>query len=455
MKHKIRDAMRAHVATACHALPGAHQIMAGRCTKGAAYRDVLTAAIEDHYARNRKTVDPMTLAEATTRRDDFASGMELLARTYMALPKASGVIDIAGFQLRVDHGLRLAKGWSCYRASHAEDRMHDDYSDVTPCAERIAEVEDLYAQLLAQRFPELDAPRPRYVPATNGRGGGGIVFRSWNESCDPGDWEWPLRPHVAHGAMTILRQEARRHLDRSADRRDRAAELHARADEMRTRISERIATSAPDMPFNLVEVRINENWGKPRFEITYEGTGFNFRPETIESKTENGVDHYLQHVLPGIINSQRLLRARMDGDDAGNFLVEEPLVRRMQSLYGDAWKNRIAEAMANRKGFWDPENRLKAKVVQGVLRGEFNLAEGVSWRYGVLYLQTRIPDSIVTELKGKPLREVVQHPHFGEAIRIVRIENIEYAGVFCSLRIATNVPSLRIGDMEAPVAAAA
>lgn len=471
MKHKMRDAMLATLSDACDALPGAGRHLRGSRTRTAtAARTLIAASICIAY---RKGDDAVAEARKAVEHPEFPLAIERIEEIYRLAgsSKAGQILSLAGHKVEASYRVSLPGTYTNYVPSHAEDIVIDEWLHRVPCQSRIDDIVRIFVEEMAARMPDIDRSDIRHRMTDKAEHA--IAYPGWDDRCVFGDCVMGIqvRP-FAHGKLSEVRQSIRRTIDAVVKRRDQAAVLHARSNEMRAAIDAAIAKHAPDLPFNLVDLEMRDNHGNVRVHLMYEGTGFNFRPAPIESIMKKDLEHYVAHVLPGIVNAQRQLRSRMDGGDPDNVLIEEPFARLLMARHGDGWVDKVDGILSKRSGDGDKEAGWTAKFMQGVLRGDFQLADRVQWRQGTLCVPNDLPDTVLMQLQGKLLAEIVQHPHFGDGTRITAAErmygyqqdangnyakdrNGKYVKGFTHLAIKTDVPSLRIGDYRRPMAMAA
>lgn len=471
MKHKMRDAMLATLSSAIDALPGADRLLQGSRTRMATVAGTLIAG--SIRAAYRKGGDAVAEALKAVKHPDFPMVIERVDEIYKLAGRTTQtqIVMLAGHGIEVAYRVSLPGIYANQMPSHAEDVLFDEWLDRTPCQSRIEDIVRILDEEMAVRMPEIDRSGIRQF--TTDKGEQAIAYPGWDDRCVFGSCRMALqgRP-FAHGTLSDVRRSIGHMIDAGAQRCEQAAVLHGRINEMRAAIDDAIARHAPDLPFNLVDLEMRDTHGTVRVHLTYEGTGFNFRPAPIASVMKRDLDHYVAHVLPGIINGQRQLRSRMDGGDPDNVLIEEPFARALMARHGDGWVDKVDEILATRTGASDKEAGWKARFTQGVLRAGFDLADGVQWEQGTLCVPTDLPDTVLMQLPGRLLAEIVQHPHLGDGTRItaakrmygyrpdgqgnyVKDKNGRYVTGFTHLAIKTDVPSLRIGDYRRPLLKAA
>jgi len=470
MKHKMRDAMLATLSDACDALPGADgRVQDTRTRLATVARSLIAASI---VRAHRKGDDAVAEARKAVEHPEFPLVIQRAGEIYeTGGSKTVRTISLAGHDVEVSHRVSLPGAYDNYVPSHAEDSLVEEWTNRVPCRSRIDDIVRIFLEEMEARMPDID--RSRIGHCMTEKNEHAVAYPGWSEKCIFEECRMGIqaRPY-AHGRLSDVRRNIGRVIDAAVQRRDQTAELHARANEMRAAMETAIAKHAPDLPFNLVGLEMRDYYGNVRVHIAYEGTGFNFRPAPIESVMKKDLDHYVAHVLPGIINAQRQLRSRMDGCDPDNVLIEEPFARLLMARHGDGWVEKVDGILASRTGAADKEAGWTARLAQGVLRGGFQLTDKVRWEHGTLWIPTDLPDTVLMQLQGRLLAEIVQHPHFGEGTRITAAKRVygyqkdatgnyakdkngQYLQGFTHLAIKTDVPSLRIGDYRETMAKAA
>ena len=470
MKHKMRDAMLATLSDACDALPGAdRRVQDSRTRLATVARSLIAASI---VTAHRKGDDAVAEARKAVEHPEFPLVIERAGEIYE--PGGSNtlrIVSLAGHKIEVTHRVSMPGAYDNFVPSHAEDALVEEWSNRVPCKSRIDDILRIFLDEMETRMPDID--RSRIEHCMTEKNEHAISYPGWGEKCVFEECRMGIqaRPY-AHGRLSDVRKNIGHVIDAVIKRRDQAIVLHAQTNEMRAAIEASISKHAPDLPFNLVELEMRDYHGTVRVHLTYEGTGFNFRPAAVESIMKKDIDHYAAHVLPGIINAQRQLRSRMDGGDPDNVLIEEPFARLLMARHGDRWVDRVDAILSTRSGAADKEAGWTARLAQGVLRGGFQLTDKVRWDQGILSVPTDLPDTVLMQLQGRLLAEIVQHPHFGEATRITAAKRVygyqkdaaghyarakdgSYLQGFTHLAIKTDVPSLRIGDYRETMAKAA
>ena len=467
MKNNILKKVEAIISDACEALPGANNLIRDSRTRAAtALKTVLVTAITYAYEKSKKDiyvhdVDPVALARETIFHPDFANALDVIPDVIKDINNLWQDITLAGIPIS-NKSIGKVKNIGSYKLSYAEDLLVY-YTDMIPCPERIKDIIDLYHYQITEHLPEIDADLIRYEADSQGKSF--IVFQGWNEKCIQEELRDEITgSYFAHKPLNYVANRINFEISQQIERKKIATEVAKNAADIERKITEAIERIAPELNLEYRGIEILHGQCKYKTKIIYEGTTFDFQTGevvSIMSKDRNNcvtTDHYVKHVLPSLVQGQRLLNKRMSAEDATNVLVEGPLVRHMMEIFGADWVKEARAICAIPTGKKFTSAGWNARLSQGVLRGSIDLSPEVKWSKGSLHVNCVVPESVITDLPGKLLSEVVEHRFFGPETKILSASNTkrhhwnynanksEYNSV---LLLRTNIPDLRLNDFYA------
>lgn len=187
------------------------------------------------------------------------------------------------------------------------------------------------------------------------------------------------------------------------------------------------------------------------FIIEFEGTKFDFSHGKVVSKMKTTVEIYLKTVLPQFIAAQRRLQSRIDQADPQNAIIEGPVARQLENLYGNSWVNLIPDILKRPKGV--KKDGWSASLNNGIIRGQFNLNDNVRWERGTIVVEeTSFPEMVIASMVGKNLKEVVEHHTLGDHVITKAVNHKRFCGII-DVRLRCDIPDLRVGDFVERLAA--
>lgn len=444
MKNGKRIALETILRDACGALPSSETLICGSATTmGTACAKLLVRSIEN-ACKEDPALDAEDLARQAAAHPDLpADALRLIEATVEMEFRKPKTIDIAGYPFEIKHYIepKTPGGWGLFYPSYTEDLLYG-YGDAKPAAEpRIAEIVGALGDELVRTLPEVEQPAIRFSEI---KGEPAVTCIGWDESCTRRPIEIKLNHACGHQPMAEIRRLLEYRVQAFRRRMLGEPDLRRETDDLMIRVAEAIARTAPDLPFHLRDYAVTEYGTDIRVDLRYDGIGTDLLPTSISSRVKKDADHYLAHVLPGLVNNQRMLHSRIDGSDPRNLLIETPFARLLMNRYGEGW---IDQAVRVTHGAVKTED-WEGRVIQGVLRYRFSPAEDVRWEFGELRVPTRLPTTVRMLLRGRGLAEVVEHPYFDAGTLITSASDATtFQGEFLHLRIVTDVPTLRIGDI--------